>query len=584
MKAAAAEGAFEFGPFRLETGQRLLLRDGVPVALLPKSFDALVALVRSGGLLEKDALLAAVWPNAVVEENSVAKAISDIRRALGEGPKDQRYIITVPGRGYRFGAAVTPVGVGERTPAAAVLPFSDLGAGPAHEHLAVGLADAVIGRLSRIRSLVVRPTGSVLRYAAQEKDPARAARELNVDFIVDGSIRRSGDRLRVSVQLVSAATGGTLWAAAFDEHLRDIFAVEDSIASRVAVELAPRLSGAERQSLSRRETENVEAYQLYLKGRFFWSKRTAEGCHRAIEYFERAIGLDAHYALAHVGVADSWVMLALQVALMRGEAPHETMPKARAAVAQALRIDDELSEAHASLGQISVFYEWDWAAAERAFLRSLDLNPHYLNARHWYAMALSLMQRHDDACAQMERALALDPFSPYVNGNYGRLLYFAGRRQEAVAHMEKTLEFDPAFAFTRSRMGLAYEGAGDYDRAVREYRRAHELSGGGPLAAASLGYALGIGRSSHRSAGLARRTHRALCHSLRIGGINRGHAPRASANTTVRSSALEQAVEERANAIGAIRVNPRYNPLRGEPRFERLVQRCSCRQRAAVQQ
>ena len=394
---AAAEGAFEFGPFRLDTGQRLLLRDGVPVALLPKSFDALVALVRSGGLLEKDALLAAVWPNAVVEENSVAKAISDIRRALGEEPKDQRYIITVPGRGYRFGATVTPIGGGERTPAAAVLPFSDLGAGPAHEHLAIGLADAVIGRLSRIRSLVVRPTGSVLRYAAQEKDPARAARELHVDFIVDGSIRRSGDRLRVSVQLVSAATGGTLWAAAFDEHLRDIFAVEDSIASRVAVELAPRLSGAERQSLSRRETEDVEAYQLYLKGRFFWSKRTAEGCHRAIEYFERAIGLDAHYALAHVGVADSWVMLALQVALMRGEAPHETMPKARAAVTQALRIDDALSEAHASLGQISVFYEWDWAAAERAFLRSLDLNPHYLNARHWYAMALSLMQRHDDA-------------------------------------------------------------------------------------------------------------------------------------------------------------------------------------------
>ena len=311
----------------------------------------------------------------------------------------QRYIITGTGPGIPVRGDRDPM-VGERTPSAAVLPFSDLGAGAASEHLAIGLADAVIGRLSRIRSLVVRPTGSVLRYAAQEKDPARAARELNVDFIVDGSIRRSGDRLRFSVQLVSAATGGTLWAATFDEHMRDIFAVEDSIASRVAVELAPRLSGAERQSLSRRETENLEAYQLYLKGRFFWSKRTAEGCHRAIEYFEHAIGLDPNYALAHVGVADSWVMLALQVALMRGEAPHETMPKAKAAVAHALRIDNALSEAHASLGQISVFYDWDWAAAERAFLRSLELNPHYLNARHWYAMALSIMQRHDEARAR----------------------------------------------------------------------------------------------------------------------------------------------------------------------------------------
>lgn len=572
MKPAAAEGTYEFGPFRIDARERLLLRDGSPVPLLPKSFDALLALVRSGGLLEKDALLAAVWPNAIVEENSVAKAISDIRRALGEGPKDQRYIITVPGTGYRFGAAVTTVGTSVRPPSAAVLPFTDLGAGPAHEHLAIGLADAVIGRLSRIRSVVVRPTGSVLRYASQDKDPERAARELNVDFIVDGSIRRSGDRVRVSVQLVSAASGGTVWAATFDEHLRDIFAVEDSIASRVADALAPRLSGADRESLSRRETENLEAYQLCLKGRFFWSKRTADGCHRAIEYFERAIRLDPDYALAHVGVADSWVMLALQVALMGGEAPHSTMPHAKAAVAQALRVDDRLSEAYASLGQITVFYDWHWAAAERAFLRSLELNPHYLNARHWYAMALSTMERHDEALAEMERALELDPFSPFVNGNYGRLLYFAGRRREAVAHMEKTLEFDPAFAFTRQRMGLAYEGAGDYNGAVREFRRAGELSGGSPLVSSSLAHALGMA-GAHAEA-------RAILDQLL--DLSRSRYVSAASIADVylglgeyRSALewLEKAVDERANALVTIRVNPRYDPVRSDPRFEHLLHR-----------
>src|SRR3954469_2935884 len=219
MKPRPATGVYEFGSFRVDAGQRLLLRGGTPVPILPKSFDALVALVsRSGQLLDKDALLGVVWPEAAVEENSVAKAISDIRKALGEDPRTPHFIVTVSGRGYRFAAPVTFVEDGP--PSAlriAVLPFSNLAAGGEHEHLAIGLADALITRLSRIPALVVRPTGSILKYASAAKDPAAAARELNVDFVLDGSIRRAGDRIRVSVQLIGAATGGALWAETFDE-------------------------------------------------------------------------------------------------------------------------------------------------------------------------------------------------------------------------------------------------------------------------------------------------------------------------------------------------------------------------------
>jgi TolB-like protein/Flp pilus assembly protein TadD len=572
MKAGPLAGVYEFGPFRLDAGQRLLLRGGRPVPILPKSFDALVALVsRSGQLLDKDALLGAVWPEAAVEENSVAKAISDIRKALGEDPRTPRFIMTVSGRGYRFAGPVTAVEAHAATPRIAVLPFSNLAEG-GHEHLAIGLADALITRLSRIPSLVVRPTGSILKYATLAKDPAGAARELNVDFVLDGSIRRSGDRIRVSVQLVGAATGGALWAETFDERLDDIFAVEDSISARVADALALRLSGEEQQSIARHGTDHPEAYQLYLKGRFFWSKRTGDGCHRAIEYFERAIALDPRYALAYVGVADSWVMLGLQVALMGGEAPRETMPRAKAAAARALALDASLAEVHASLGQISVFYDWDWPAAERAFLRSLSLNPNYLNARHWYAMALSQMQRHDEALAEMARALHLDPVSLYVNANYGRLLYFARRYDEAVAHMERTLELDPSFAFTRFRMGLAYEGAGRLDRAIDEYRLAQTFSNGGPLATASLGFALGAaGHTTDARAVLDELLALSARRYVSAGSIADVYLGLGELDKALEW--LSQAVDEHANAIGAIRINPRYDVLKGDPRFDRLVER-----------
>jgi TolB-like protein/tetratricopeptide (TPR) repeat protein len=573
MKEAPAGDIFEFGQFRVDTRQRLLLRDGTAIPILPKSFDVLVALLRRRGeLVDKASMFETVWPGTIVEENSLAKAISDVRKALGDDPRSPRFILTVAGHGYRFAQALRPGGASPAVPSAAVLPFNDLGVGAGHEHLTIGLADALITRLSRLPSVIVRPTGSILKYATRDKDPLQIARELGVDFVLDGSIRRSGDRVRVSVQLVGAERGGALWADTFDEPVSDLFAVEDSISSRVAGALAHRLSGSVAPAIPGHQTRNADAYQLYLEGRFFWSKRTGDGCHRAIACFERAIALDPRYALAHVGLADSWVMLGLQVALMGGEAPLETMPRAKAAIARALALDDSLAEVHASLGQIGVFYDWDWPVAERAFQRSLALNPHYLNARHWYAMALSHVGRVDEGLVEMRHALELDPFSPYVNGNYGRLLHFARRHDEAIAHLERTLARDPGFAFTRFRMGLAYEGAKMFDRAIDEYRLARSLSNQGPLATGSLAYALArAGRRQDSQALLDELLVLSTKRYVSASSIADVHL--ALGNRDVALDWLTKAVDERANAIGTIRVNPRYDELRGDPRFDDLIVR-----------
>src|SRR4051794_18869341 len=277
------ETMYEFGPFRLDGARRTLLRNGAGGPLLPKSFDGLVALIRGAGhLLTKDALLASAWPDTAVEENSLAKAISDIRKALGEGPRDQRYIATVAGRGYRFAAAVTTVDGRERPQTTAVLPFTNLGADSGTEHLSIGLADALITRLSRLRGLAVRPTGSILRYATGAKDLQKAAHELNAAYVIDGSVRRAGDRIRVTVQLVSAASGAALWADTFDERFSDIFAVEDSISSQVADALALRLSGEERQWLVKPPTGDAQADQLYLNRPLFLGQRTSDRCPKAI--------------------------------------------------------------------------------------------------------------------------------------------------------------------------------------------------------------------------------------------------------------------------------------------------------------
>jgi len=567
------KGVYEFGPFRLDLGRRALFRGEELLPLAPKSIDTLSLLMESAGAaVDKATLLSRVWSDTAVEENSLAKAISEIRRALGEEARTAAIIVTVPGHGYRFGAAVNRVRPGNQSNRLAVLPLLNLSGNAADEYLAVGLADALITRLSRIQQVVVRPTSAILRFADRERDAVAAARQLDADSVVEGTLRRDGDRFRVTVQLVGARTGAIEWAGTFDEKVTDIFALEDVIAERIVAALTLTLTGEEQRSLRKTTTHSGAAYESYLEGRFHWNKRTAEGCEQAIACFERAIATDPNYVLAYSGLADAHVALGIQGIVLSGLSPSATFPRARTAIANALSLDEGVAEVYTSLGQVNFFYDWDFTAAESAYRRSIALNPNYATAHHSYAMALTFLNRQAAAMAEIEQARALEPFSPIINANLGRVLYHARRYEEAIAHLEKTLDLDPSFVLTHHRLGLAFEANGMYEEATREFTIVQRLSGGGPFATAALGcvYAMS-GR---------RRDAEQLLESLLETARQQYVAAPLIAEMCIGLGDndrafgwLDRGIEERSSVLVGLLVNPRYEPVRHDPRFQRVVER-----------
>lgn len=360
---------YEFGDFRLDVGKHLLLRKGEPVPLPPKVFDLLLILVESQGQeLKKDELIHRLWPDSFVEESNLTQSVFLLRKALGQSRGENRLVVTIPGRGYRFVEVVKPVGAEgfatsfgqarELMPAAdsvavraiAVLPFKPLGAEAGDQYLGLGMADALINRLSHIQQIAVRPTDAVLKYTDPAQDPLAAGRELGVDALLNGRFQRAGEIIRVTVQLVRVGDGSLLWAEKFEEHVGNIFAVQDSISEQVGRALALKLSSEERKRLTRRETDSAEAYQAYLKGRYYSTKWTYSGWTKEIEYFSHAIEADPNYALAYTGLADAYYIVSNLYL-----PPHEAMPKVKAAAMKALALDDALAEAHSSLALVRAF-------------------------------------------------------------------------------------------------------------------------------------------------------------------------------------------------------------------------------------
>ncbi|MCI0489542.1 MAG: winged helix-turn-helix domain-containing protein [Blastocatellia bacterium] len=364
--------------------------EGKPVTLVPKAYETLLALViNNGRIVERAELMKLIWPDRFVGEASLSVCISTLRKALGENSVEHRYIVTVPGRGYKFAGSVREIYTDSNTtmrggspdslaqreqerdglPVIAVLPFKNLSEEAGDSRLGIGIADTLITKLGSLRWLLVRPTSAVLKYAEDGADPVAAGAQLRANLVLEGSIRKWADRVRVTVQVVSIEDGATLWSAKFDEKFRDIFEVEDSISEKLAEALALKLSGREELLLNKRYTENVEAYRLYLNGRYHWSQKTQEETWKAIECFEQAIEYDSDYGLAYVGLADCYFTLGLQEALLGGMPPKDAFSKARTAVLKALAVDNALAEAHVSLGNI-LNWDWDWAGAEREYRRA----------------------------------------------------------------------------------------------------------------------------------------------------------------------------------------------------------------------
>ncbi len=579
---------YEFGPFRLDPRKRQLWRDGEVVALKSKVFETLLVLVQNHGrVMEKDELMRLLWPDAVVEENSLNKNISALRKLLGENAAEHRYIVTVPGRGYNFVADVRELAdegeemiVSTRTrvtirreeeikePAAesvAVLPFRWMGAESGEDYLGLGIADALITRLSRLRQLVVRPTSAIVCYTAPGQNVATVGRELGVASVLEGGIRRAGERIRVTAQLVSIAEGRTLWAGQYDEKFTDIFTVEDRFSAQIASALALELTDEERRQLHQQHTTNHEAHQLFWQGRYYFNQLPQQ-MDKSIACFQRAIALDPNFALAQVELAMCYCFCGI-FELMR---PDECYPLAQAAVAKALETDECLAEAHVALGRIKHEYERDWTGADRAFLRAIELNPNLSVAHVWYAFFLN-MQGREGALAEVARAETLDPTSLFNPGVRGIILFCQSRYEETISLTRRVLDIEPTYYVARWFLGTAYEQLGVYEEAIAIHEQTRALSAF-PHAVSCLGrcYALAGRREEARQ--MLAELH-ALAGRQYVSPYAFAFIYSALGETDRAFEWFERAYEGHDPKLMSLKVNPQWESLRRDPRFDDLLRR-----------
>ena len=460
-------------------------------------------------------------------------------------------------------------GRGKAVDSLAILPFANVSADPDTEYLSDGITESLINSLSQIPKLRVMARSTVFRYKGQDADPQTVGCELNVRAVLTGRVVQRGDSLVIGTELVDVADGSQLWGEQYSGKLRDIFAVQEQITKQISEKLRLRLSGVAQKRLTKRYTENTQAYQLYLKGRYYWNKRTEEGIKKGIEYFQQAIEKDPGYALAYTGLADCYNMLGWYSYLP----PKEAFPKAKAAAAKALEIDDTLAEAHASLAYAKAFYDWDWLDVEREFKRAIELNPNYAMGHLWYAGGyLAAMGRLEEAITESKRAQDLDPLLLIINAFHGWWLYFARQYDQAIEQERKTLELDPNFAPAHWVLGQVYEQQERFEVAIAEFQEAVTHSGGSTMMRAALGRAYAVAGKRDEALKmlneLKERAKRSYVSPVGIAIIYVGLGEKEQA-----FSWLEKAYEDRSTWLIFLKVEPRFDPLRSDPRFQSLLRR-----------
>ena len=623
---------YRFETFRLDTQTRELRDgDGPPVPLTAKAFDTLRFLVENRHrIVGKDELLETVWAGRVVEENNLTQAVSVLRRALGSGAGDHRYVVTVPGRGYQFVAEVREDDPGsvegsspaiegtiggkpipqslagrrmitmgallfvlglfaavawrmrEATPASAlaqqspvqsasslaVLPFRSLDSGPRDELLELGLADTLITRISNSTSLRVRSLSSSQRFAGAKQDPIDAGRQLGANYVVDGTIQRSGDRVRVSTRLEDVGGDRTLWSGTFDETIDRVFTLQDTIAGAVATALELKAAAAPARGRSPCDGGNAEAYRAYLTGKYQLDRPVASRMRDAVTAFQHAIDLDPGCARAYAGLA-----FAYRAQVITGDAaPREKFPLAQAAVERALAIDPQLAEAYSSQGFIRFWYDWDWAGAEASFQRAIALNPDLAEAHMAYAHLLANIGRNQDAAVQARQAIALDPLSPLVNTLGSVFLLMAGDREEGQRRLQKAAELDPGYFNAYLARGGMRAAHGDATGALADLRRARELCDDCAQALAVLGPALAQTGDRAGAQAILRdmeaRARAGYLPATSIAAVRNGLGDSAGA-----LDLLEQAYDDRDVRMTFLLRDRNWDNLRTQPRFQALMRR-----------
>ena len=455
---------YEFGSFRLDTAKSELVCDGQIVTIVPKAIELLSVLIRHRNqTMNREQLLALLWPGIHVTAANLTQTIYLLRRTLCKNGNDQTYIETVPRRGYRFVAEVRQT-ESESINSMAVLPFKVISADAEDYPLGLGMTDVLITKLSLLRQLIVRPTSAVFRYVNQQFDPLAIGKELKVETVLDGTVQRARERVRLSLRLVRVSDGRVLWAEIFDEPFGGVFAAQDAIAEQVASLLSRSLNSTERQQLARRHTDNFNAYQSYIRGLYFWGKRTKEGLEKSIKYFTEAIREEPDYALAHAGLADSY---ALAGVFLYDFLPADTaFENARAEALRAIELDETLPQAHAALFLVKHNYDEDAEGAEREIRRAIELNPHYATAHLRYAFFHRDYGNLHQALAEVTYAQQLDPLSMMNNYLLSEILYLTGQMEQAAAYCEKAFETDPEVELLRLQMAYLYTQKNMYEEAI----------------------------------------------------------------------------------------------------------------------
>jgi TolB-like protein/Tfp pilus assembly protein PilF len=563
---------------------RIIIRDGKNLSITPKVFDVLLLLVEnSGSLITKEKLLNVIWPDACVEEANVSVNIASLRRVLGQSAGEHQYIETVPKGGYRFVATVgvtawrpraelgterksNGVGAINGLDALAVLPFHNGSNDPTAEYLSDGLSESIINRLSRLKSLRVVARNTVFRYKNTTLDQATIAAQLHVRLIVSGRILQLGDRVIIRTELVDVSNGCQVWGGQFHRKFSDVLDVQAEISEEICKALEFQLTQEERRRLTKHYTDNGEAYHLYLKGRYHWNKYNQIGLRTAIDYFTQAIEIDPTYAIAYAGLADCYYRMSNVYAATR-----DAMPKAKAAAMKALDIDPNLSEAHAALGLIRLFYELDWSGAQGEFLRSIEINPNSSIAHQRMGLYFNLLGRFEDAERELEVARQIDPLSPQLYGIFALRFFLAGDYEQALAEVRRTLEMDEDYVPSLYLLGRIYEQLGQLDQAIAVFEKVLAVNDA-PTFLAALGHVQAMSGND----GAARRILAQLQEQSQQNYAS-GYAE-AVIHLALRDKneaflCLERACDERCEMMTWLKVDPLFDGVRSDLRFSGLLRR-----------
>jgi DNA-binding winged helix-turn-helix (wHTH) protein/Flp pilus assembly protein TadD len=567
---------YYFGEYHVDTSKRLLLRNDNSLALTPKVFDTLLYLLQhQGKIVEKNALMHAIWPDTAVEENNLSQNISNLRRILGDERGANQYIATIPGKGYRFTAAVETVPrwdeVFSEKVTLAVLPFENLSADPEREYLADGLTEETSASLGQIdpEHLSVIGRTSVMAYKRTAKTVAEIGRELNAAYLIESSLRAEEKRLRITCKLIRVRDQVQVWSESYDSEPRSLLTFQRELSGAIAQQIRVRLSPDRLNGLARRQTRSAEAHDLYLRGRHFWNQLTPATTKRASEYYTRATAIDPGYALAWSGLAD-----AFSASPINGDAPPlVAAPRAREAAAHAIQAEPDLAEAQTSWGLVQFWFEWDWSSAETAFRNAIAADPSYPFVHRMLGILLAHMGRHEEAQAAIRRARELDPLVAVEHGLSAQVAFVAQDYTAALQFAQQSVVVDPEFWIGMFQLGQAYVELGESELALEALNNAGRFSGGNSKVISLRGYLFAkLGRTDEALQVLS--TLETIAHDRYVPPYAMAQIHLGLGQWDDALDWLERAYEARDVHLILVPVDPKWNPLRNDARLVALLKRC----------